>query len=430
MVQDGAKSSGELMATGIIENSVQSMAQDVINEYPNQNSGEILTQGGETGNADFIDQDGERHSDEVVIHGVEASNGELMVQDGAKSSGELMATGIIENSVQSMAQDVINEYPYNLLRDVDRPVNLKEDGDIPLFWHIHKSGGSSMKHIFTCLRKVQTRRMNDPTICTDQEPTLRICHVPFGTENLGSRVINADISSIKGIQRALDLGLTTTGKFRSPLECSSDHGVGCVDEEFIVDTSRIYDALTVFTPTRRARLFILLRHPVERAISKYFYIKIATWERNYKPEAKNMTLLEYADSGLCYNNWVTRRLVNKMQGILTDGDLEVAKGILKRKTLVLLLDDMDGSIKRMRSFFGWNTESLDPEQQNCLNEFTHDNPLNVNINKGNVLAGSQEWEAVKEKNLMDLELYIYAKELYQLQEQMVLQSFPADSSLQ
>merc|ERR1740136_630313 len=111
MVQDGAKSSGELMATGIIENSVQSMAQDVINEYPNQNSGVIFTQGGETGNADFIDQDGERHSDEVVIHGVEASNGELMVQDGAKSSGELMATGIIENSVQSMAQDVINEYP-------------------------------------------------------------------------------------------------------------------------------------------------------------------------------------------------------------------------------------------------------------------------------------------------------------------------------
>jgi len=143
-----------------------------------------------------------------------------------------------------------------------------------------------------------------------------------------------------------------------------------------------------------------------------------------------MTLLEYADSGLCYNNWVTRRLVNKMQGILTDDDLEVAKGILKRKTLVLLLDDMDGAIKRMRSFFGWNTESLDPEQQNCLSEFTHDNPLNVNIHKGNVLAGSQEWEAVKEKNLMDLELYIYAKELYQLQEQMVLQSFPADSSLQ
>lgn len=406
IAQDKEQNYNEVMTTGLEKSSIPSTA------------GELLARGGETDVV--IAQDGEKHSTEVVIDGVEASNDELMAQDGAESSGEWMATGIIESSVQSMAQDVINDYPYNLLRDVgDYPVNLKEDGDIPLFWHIHKSGGSSMKHIFTCLRKVQTRRMNDPNICTDQEPILKICHLPFGTENLGSRVINADISSINGIERALDLGLTTTGTFRSSVECTSDHDDGCVDEEFIVDTSRIYDALKVFTPSRRARLFMLLRHPVERAISKYFYIKVATWERNYKPQVQNMTLLEYADSKLCYNNWVTRRLVNKMEGVLTVDDLKIAKEILRRKTLVLLLEDMDGAVERLRSFFGWNTEPLDQEQQNCLKDFTHDNPINVNNNKGNVLAGGPEWKAIKEKNLMDIELFFYAKELYQLQEQVV-----------
>jgi len=396
IARDVEKSSGEMMTTGVEESSAQSMVQNVNNGYPSRNA-------------------------ETVVHNEEASRGEIIAQDRENSRGVLITTGVVESR--------LNGYPYNVLRNINEPVNLKEDGDIPLFWHIHKSGGSSMKHIFTCLRKVQTRRMNDPEICTDQEPTLRICKLEFGSVNLGSRVINTDLSSLGGIQRAVDLELTKAGKFRSPPDCTVNHEGGCTEQEFIVDTSRIYDALQIFTHTRKARLFILFRHPVERAISKYFYIKVATWERNYKPQVANMTLFDYADSKLCYNNWVTRRLVNKMEGDLTHADLQVAKEILRRKTLVLLLEDIDGAVKRLRNFFGWDTELLDQEQQFCLKEHMHSNPINVNKNKDYVEPGGPEWDAVKKKNLIDLELYYYAKELYQLQEQEIIQSYAVKSNL-
>jgi len=327
-----------------------------------------------------------------------------------------------ENSVDDFSvvvTDKINMYPYSLLRNVyDYPVKLNIDRDIPLFWHVHKSGGSSMKHIFTCLKKVQTRRMNDPNICTDKEPNLRVCHLPFGTENLGSRVINADISSIDGIQRAMELDITTDGKIYNLPNCTS---ANCVEEEFIVDTSRIYDALKIFTPKRRARLFMLWRHPVERALSKYFYIKVATWERNYKPQVANMSPIEYAQSNLCYNNWITRRLVNKMEGDLTSEDLEFAKEILKHKTLILLLEDMQGAVERLRYFFRWNIEPLNDEQQHCLKQFTYEKPINVNAQKGEVKIGGKEWEVIKLKNLMDLALMDYARELYKVQGQMIFQ---------
>jgi len=334
----------------------------------------------------------------------------------------IFQTHHLVNSIQDDENDSdsIETYPYNLLRNVyDYPVNLDRDKDIPLFWHVHKSGGSSMKHIFTCLKKIQTRRMNDPNICTDQEAMLKVCHLSFGTKDLGSRVINVDMSSIDGIQRAMELGLATEGRINNLPNCTSYSEGSCVEETFIVDTSRVFDALKVFTNSRRPRLFMIFRHPIERALSKYFYIKVATWERNYKPQVANMSLIEYANSNYCYNNWVTRRLVNKMEGSLTLADLEFAKKILRDKTLILLLEDMQGAVERLRYFFGWNTEPLDDEQQYCLKQFSYEDPINVNTKKDHVEVGGEEWEVIKLKNLMDLALMDYAKELYEIQGKMI-----------
>ena len=53
---------------------------------------------------------------------------------------------------------------------------------------------------------------------------------------------------------------------------------------------------------------IVFRHPVDRAVSMFFYIQIADWEPTYNPELAKMTISEYAVSPNIENNWMVRTL--------------------------------------------------------------------------------------------------------------------------
>jgi len=246
-----------------------------------------------------------------------------------------------------------------------------------------------MKHILACMDRVLSRRMNDKD-CSDKEADLHVCNYEFGS------VVNADTSSPQGIERASKLGLTEKNF-----------------PNLVINTSRVFEALSIFNGQYRGKLFMILRHPIERAVSKYFYTKIATWERNYKPWVQNMTMAEFADSSYCYDNWITRRLVHKMKPheTLTYEDLAVAKEILRQKALILLTKDMSQAAKRLARYFGWN---YDDRQGQCVNKYAVEQPVNSNPHPLPP-QDSPDWKAMEQKNLFDLELYAYADQLYQEQ---------------
>lgn len=116
-----------------------------------------------------------------------------------------------------------------------------------------------MKHIMTCLNMTQTRRSSTAD-CNDKDEKLHVCQQNFG------QTVNADASSPAGIERIKRLELA---KQNIP--------------NLVIDTSRFYEALRILTPEKRGRMFVMFRNPIERAISKYHYNRVATWERNYKP---------------------------------------------------------------------------------------------------------------------------------------------------
>lgn len=288
---------------------------------------------------------------------------------------------------------VQNHVLFKNLVNVDQDLPFQESNQVPYFWHIHKSGGSTLKHLMVCLERVQTRRMTLPE-CNDNEDTIHTCKLEWGT------VVNADASSPEGIERINKLGL-----LRENIP------------NLVIDTSRVFEALSILSEERRGRLFIVMRDPVERAISKYYYTKIATWERNWHPEIVNMTMIEFANSRYCYDNWVTRRLVNKMTPgtLLTPEDLAIAKEILRQKALILLTNDMSQSSDRMVKFFGWPTTEY---QEWCINKFAVEEPINTNphpIPDQN----SPEWQAISTKNFFDVELYTYALQLFDAQSRLV-----------
>ena len=286
----------------------------------------------------------------------------------------------------ALAEYVTNHAQYRNLVNFDEDLPFDQSSQVPYLFHIHKSGGSSMKHMITCMGLTQTRRGSAEN-CNDQANYIHVCPLVWGT------AVNADASSPLGIERIKRLGLL-------------DLNV----PKLVVTTSRFYEALNILTPQHRGRLFVILRDPVERAISKYYYTKFATWERNYNPAIANMTLMEYAQSKHCYDNWVTRRLIHKMNpdAVLTAGDLRLAKEILKQKALILLTDNLAQSSHRMAQYFGWE---MDGNERWCVDKYARTEPVNQNPHPI-PHKDSPEWASIRDKNQLDVELYRYAMSIY------------------
>jgi hypothetical protein len=303
----------------------------------------------------------------------------------------LQEQGIVEESYENLSPPALTEYvanhaQYRNLLNFDEALPFDPFSQVPYFWHIHKSGGSSMKHMLQCMGLAQTRRGSDPA-CNDKADYIHVCPLVWGT------AVNADASSPQGIERIKRLGLFNLNA-----------------TNLVVTTSRVYEALSIFNPQHRGRLFVMLRDPVERAISKFYYTQVATWERNYKPELANMTLVEYSLSHHCYDNWMTRRLIHEMdpQYKVTEGDLRLAKEILRQKALLLLTSNMDQSAFRMNQYFGWSTTG---DQRFCIEQYSHREHVNKNPHPV-PSKDSPEWAAIRDKNLLDVELYRYALSLY------------------
>lgn len=73
-----------------------------------------------------------------------------------------------------------------------------------------------------------------------------------------AKIINVDVTSHKGIENAIKLGfLTKEGQPKTDFVSSSLFHVV---------------SMKLFSKNQKARMFALFRHPVERAVSKFYYL--------------------------------------------------------------------------------------------------------------------------------------------------------------
>ena len=223
------------------------------------------------------------------------------------------------------------------------------------------------------------------------------------TENTdtGNKFVNVDTSSPDGLRRARELGLAQSG---------------LAD---IVIAQNLHETADLYTPEYRGRFFALFRHPIDRAVSLFYYRQIAHWEPTYNPSLKKISLEEYANSHGGEKNWMVRMLVNKENGGTLDrSDLEIAKEVLRRKFVVGLMSDMAESLERFDRYFGWY-DPANAEAMQCKDELTSKKGA-VNSNKhASVEEGSPAWEGLARHNELDLELYDYVLELWEAQQHIL-----------
>jgi hypothetical protein len=269
--------------------------------------------------------------------------------------------------------------------------SMEEFGDTmtPYFFHVPRSGGESMKEIVgVCLKKVQANSVGIRE-GHGADPTLQIVTIEE------ARYVNVDTTSKEGIERAAMMGF------------SAMHMADLVTSPYFLNVAKF-----LFSTERQGRAFVILRHPVHRAVSMYYF------KKSLGQIDESITLQDYAQGNGIENNWMTRFLTNALEGELKKSHLDQAKKILSKKFLVGFLDDPEESMERAMKFFGWKYDEDETKalmQQDCVKR-----KLQEGVNRNDVpyelpSKGSQAHALLSWQTQFDLKLYEFAKQLFDIQ---------------
>jgi len=280
--------------------------------------------------------------------------------------------------------------------------DLVRDDDVPLFLHIPRSGGMTIRDIIgSCYGLTLTGDLGKNF---KHEYPLKL--LENGIK--GYSVVNVDTSFQEGIVFAKELKL---------LESNAAD---------VIATKDLYAAVnTLFVGANRtARAFVMMRHPIDRLVSLFHYLGIAHWDPAYDPDLSYISIEMFARSQRMDNsNYMVRLLSNnKHDEELTETDLHQAKLVLQEKMLIGLLSEKEESFSRFEQYFHWkNSLNSDEEElQICKEKLMtwgwsnkHAHPL--------IEEGSPAWELLLKKNELDMQLYEYAKFLFTQQGELVKQ---------
>ena len=142
----------------------------------------------------------------------------------------------------------------------------------------------------------------------------------------------------------------------------------------------------------------ILRHPIERVISTYYYIKRPNHPKNNM--VKNMSIEDFVASKEAGVNHMVSNLQTTYVSGTTPPNLEVAKKNLQQYFDVVGITEMfDQSIFLMKQSFGW--ENVDYKS------------VNITKNRPTINEHSKEViDLITQKNQLDMKLYEFGKDLF------------------
>ena len=204
-------------------------------------------------------------------------------------------------------------------------------------------------------------------------------------------IVNVDTATPEGIQQAKTIGLADSN--------STD----------LIISSYVLSAASLFTPTHCGRAFTIFRHPVDVASSLFVQ------RRGFQAGLKGMALADYVAQDWYPDNWMVRQLTAALPGEeLTLDHLQRAKNMLSAKFVVGIVEQMDESMRQFRYFFGWREL---PGKEGCARDLQQEKMVPNRRQKPS--TGTDDWMTIVNKERWDMDLYIYALEMFARQAMLV-----------
>eukprot|EP00542_Grammatophora_oceanica_P015237 CAMPEP_0194044360 /NCGR_PEP_ID=MMETSP0009_2-20130614/15839_1 /TAXON_ID=210454 /ORGANISM="Grammatophora oceanica, Strain CCMP 410" /LENGTH=643 /DNA_ID=CAMNT_0038688859 /DNA_START=103 /DNA_END=2031 /DNA_ORIENTATION=+ len=258
-----------------------------------------------------------------------------------------------------------------------------EKRDTPFLWYIPRSGGGIVKNILSNCKDLVVASEVGATKDNENNSKLEVVTVS------GHKYINVDTTTEAGIAEAKAMNLASSGLAE------------------LVVSPRFQEAASLFSPAHKARAFAMLRHPVERSASMYYFLL-----KHKVPAILKMSLEEYCKSTHVENNWMVRVLSGKMTGDVGDDELTIAKKALKDHVVIGLLDQKEESMKRFEFYYSWRYTENPPKQTACRSRIIMGDHRTNESAKAKIKEGSQAWSLLMWQNKLDMKLYKYGKALY------------------
>eukprot|EP00545_Synedropsis_sp_CCMP1620_P002701 CAMPEP_0119018528 /NCGR_PEP_ID=MMETSP1176-20130426/19629_1 /TAXON_ID=265551 /ORGANISM="Synedropsis recta cf, Strain CCMP1620" /LENGTH=484 /DNA_ID=CAMNT_0006972551 /DNA_START=102 /DNA_END=1556 /DNA_ORIENTATION=- len=293
---------------------------------------------------------------------------------------------------------------WDAYKSLSSQMTVGSETDLPVFYHIPKSGGSSIKDIIlNCHFKAMASEVGILD-GHDQDDELHLVHIKGQTEL--AIHINVDVTTKEGIEKARIMGLVNSELVQ------------------IIATPLLYESAMLFDGAKnnkRGRIFAVFRHPIRRAVSMFAYLRKAYWEPTYRPDFEHWTLEHYALSDVVEDNFMTRQLARVADTeAVTEQHLDLAKAIVAQKVLVGLLDRVEDSLVRFEQYFGWRYTGNPTRQETCRNTLLVTG-VNTNTDPHNQLPAEEtnSYQMIKRKNNLDLLLYEFVEQLFDYQAGLV-----------
>jgi len=264
--------------------------------------------------------------------------------------------------------------------------------DVPFLWMIPRSAAVSLENILAKCHHLVAAGNKGAIGGTATAPSLEVFE-PYP----GEKYVNVELRTKAGIQRAIDLDVV---------------GSGLVD--FVV-ASRIYEVREIFHPPRnQGRCFALIRHPIERAVSLFYYLKDASHENSFNEEISKMSIEQYVKSDKVESNWMIRSIVGKLEGgTVTIDDVNEAKQFLEKKCIIGLSSEYSESYHRFENYFELGTSKDNGCENKVMASFAAQAQSHPKI-----VENSPVWNDLTGRNNLDISLYEFAVELFKKQKQM------------
>jgi len=152
-----------------------------------------------------------------------------------------------------------------------------------------------------------------------------------------------------------------------------------------------------------------------------FYLQQAEKLKGEVDIFQKMTLEEYAASEYVHSNFMVRTLANKPKEPILPADMYLAKMILRQKFVIGLSSEMDESLDRIQTFFGWKAVDhyrlgVFQRIKDCKAQYLSETHVSKHmVPHSPVLEGSKEWNLLLQKNWADMALYEFALDVYREQ---------------